>query len=95
VAANGSVSLAGQIQKDPSARSEYPVRVRIEHNHEQIWPASGWAEVPDFGAPLAYQVKEFAVREGDAIRFVVKRSGEDLPQPIVWNPSVELHDVAR
>jgi hypothetical protein len=94
VAANSSVSLAGQIQKDPSARSESPVMVRIEHNDEQIWPATGWADVPAFGAPMAYEVKNLAVREGDRIRFVVRRSGENQPQPIVWNPSIEVHDVA-
>jgi hypothetical protein len=92
VAAHGSISLAGQIQKDPSARSEYPVRVRIEHNDKQLWPATGWADVPAFGAPLAYQVKDLAVGEGDLIRFVVKRSGEDQPQPIVWNPTIEVHN---
>jgi hypothetical protein len=91
VAANGSVTLTGQIQKDPSARSEYPVMVTIEHNDEQIWPASGWAHVPAFAAPLTYQVDRRSVRAGDAIRFVVKRSGENQPQPIVWNPSVEIH----
>jgi hypothetical protein len=94
VAANGSVSLTGQIQKDPSARSEYPVRVRIEHEEKQIWPASGWAEIPAFGAPLTYQVRELAVRKGDVIRFVVQRSGQDQPQPIIWNPSIEVHDLA-
>jgi hypothetical protein len=90
VSADCSASLSGNIEKDPSANSESPVSVRIERNGEQIWPASGWAEVPAFGAPMAYQVKDLALREGDAIRFVVKRNGENRPQPIIWNPSIEL-----
>jgi len=92
---DGLVTLTGQIQKDPSARSESPVQVRIEHNDEQIWPVSGWASVPAFGAPLTCEVKRRAVRKGDTLRFVVKRNGENQPQPIVWNPMIEVHEVSR
>jgi hypothetical protein len=90
VSANCAVHLSGEIQKDPSADSESPVSVRIEHNGKQIWPVSGWADVPHFGAPMAYQLKDLAVREGDAIRFVVKRNGANQPQPIIWNPVIQI-----
>src|SRR6202034_1590277 len=90
VSADCSASLSGRIEKDPSANSESPVSVRIERNGEQIWPASGWAEVPAFGARMGYQVKDLALHAGDAIRFVIKRNGENRPQPIIWNPSIEL-----
>jgi hypothetical protein len=90
VETNGSVHLSGEIQKDPSADSESPVEVRIEHNEKPIWPVSGWADVPHFGAPMAYELKGLAVREGDAIRFVVKRTGANQPQPIIWNPVIEI-----
>jgi hypothetical protein len=65
--------------------------VRIERNGQQIWPASGWAEVPSFGAPTSYQLKDVAFRGGDAIRFIVKRDGANRPQPIIWNPIIELN----
>jgi hypothetical protein len=85
-----SADLSGQIQKDPSADSDSLVSIRIEHNGKQIWPASGWADVPRFGAPATYVLKDLAVREGDAIRFVVKRNDANRPQPIIWNPLIEL-----
>ena len=84
-----SANLSGQLQKDPSAGSE-PVLVRIEHNAKQIWPASGWAEVPHFGAPVMYELKDLDVHEGDAIRFVIKRNDANQPQPIIWNPMIKL-----
>lgn len=89
---NGSIQLAGEIQKDPSAHSEYPVRVRIECAGKQVWPATGWIDVPSFGSPTAYLVKHLAVRDGDAIRFIVRRNDENRPQPIVWNPRIEFHN---
>jgi hypothetical protein len=85
-----SANLSGQIQKDPSADSDSPVVVRIEHNGKQIWPASGWADVPRFGAAATYVLKDLAVHEGDAIRFIVKRNDANRPQPIIWNPMIEL-----
>jgi hypothetical protein len=86
-----SAHLSGEIQKDPSAASESPVLVRIEHNGQQIWPSSGWVEVPPFGAPTSYQLKDVAIRGGDAVRFIVKRNGVNRPEPIIWNPIIELN----
>ena len=47
-----------------------------------------WEPVPAFGAPLTYQISRLALRKGEAIRFVVKRNGENRTQPIIWNPSI-------
>ena len=91
ISANSSVRLSGEVQKDPSADAESPVAVRILHNARQVWPASGWADVPRFGAPTAYQLKNLAVRKGDSLRFIVKRNGANRPQPVIWNPIIELH----
>ncbi len=90
VARTCSARLSGQVQKDPSADSESPVLVRIDHNEKQIWPASGWADVPHFGTPATYELKDLAVREGDTLRFIVKRNDANRPQPILWNPLIEL-----
>jgi len=89
-AQDGSANLSGEIQKDPSAEPNFLVLVRIEHGKDQIWPASGWTAVPEFGAPIPYQVKDLAIHEGDAIRFVVKRSGENRSEPIIWNPVIVI-----
>ena len=56
-------------------------------NQEQVWPATGWAQVPAFGSPLHYEVKNIPVRRGDAIRFVVKRIEETRSEPIL----MEIH----
>jgi hypothetical protein len=90
IPAKGLAALSGEIQKDPSEKSEAPVAVKIEHNAKQIWPSSGWLEVPHFGAPARYHLNDIAVAEGDVVRFIVKRNGENRTQPIVWNPLIEL-----
>ncbi len=85
---DGSASLSGSVEKDPSADSAAPVFVRIYHQNQQIWPAAEWAPVPAFGAPITYQISALVVRKGEAIRFVVKRNEENRAQPIIWNPSI-------
>jgi hypothetical protein len=85
---DGSVSLSAQVEKDPSADPSAPVFVRIYHQNAQIWPAAEWAPVPPFGTPLTYRLKDVAIRKGEAIRFIVKRNGENRAEPIIWNPSI-------
>ena len=90
ISENGSVSLSGELQEDPSAEPTFPVSVRIQKNQEQVWPATGWAQVPAFNSPLRYEVKNISVRRGDALRFVVKRIGEVRSEPIIWNPLIAI-----
>jgi hypothetical protein len=90
IADASAATLSGELQKDPSAEPTFSVSVRIEKNQEQVWPATGWAQVPAFGSPLHYEVKNIPVRRGDAIRFVVKRIGDTRSEPILWNPLVVL-----
>ncbi len=90
VSGNGSLSLTGQLQKDPSAEPAFPVSVRIEHNGKQIWPASGWKTVPAFGAPASHTIENIAVLQGDSIRFVIKRLSENRAIPIIWNPVIQI-----
>jgi len=85
-----SVSISGQLQKDPSADLAVKIFVRIMHNHEQIWPASGWEIVPVFGDPMLFEVGGLPIRQGDAIRFVVRRNDEERADPIIWNPVIVL-----
>lgn len=94
IPAGGLASLSGNVQKDPSANSGAAVAVRIEHNAKQIWPSSGWLDVPHFGAPASYDLKDIVVSQGDVIRFVVKRNGADRPQPLIWNPLIELKRIS-
>jgi hypothetical protein len=91
IPANGSVHLSGETEKDPSAVAELPVLARIDHNGQQVWPASGWNAVPSFGAPTSHLLQDVAVQRGDTLRFILKRSGANEPQPIIWNPIIELH----
>jgi hypothetical protein len=91
VSADCTVQISGEIQKDPSAVAAAPVLVRIDCNAKQIWPASDWSAVPSFGSPAKYEVKNLAVRKGDVLRFIVKRSGANQPQPIIWNPMIDIH----
>jgi hypothetical protein len=84
------VSIHGQAEKDPSTEKTLDVFVRIDRNLEQIWPASGWAAVPRYGDPLRYELGSVALRKDDAIRFVIRRSEDDRPAPIIWNPVIVM-----
>lgn len=88
--ANGTLSISGKVEKDPSAEADFPVFVRIEHNDKQIWPASEWAAVPAFGSATSHASENIAVRQGDTIRFVFKRLGENRAVPIIWHPIIHI-----
>jgi hypothetical protein len=86
---NGKVTVSGEVRKDPSAEQSRAIHVRILRNREQLWPVSDWASVPPFDTqPLRVQLDSIAVREGDRVRFVIRRNGENRAQPIIWNPSI-------
>ena len=88
VSQDAVAGVSGQLQKDPSAEALTPVFVRIEHNGQQIWPQSEWAEVPAYGKPAEYKIDSVSVHVNNTLRFVVKRNGEDRIQPVIWNPRI-------
>jgi hypothetical protein len=86
---DGTLTISGRLQKDPSAEQELPVFARVLDNSRQIWPATRWASVPAFGdAAMKCDIKAVSVHKGDAIRFAVKRNANNRSQPIIWNPSI-------
>jgi hypothetical protein len=93
VPASGLVDSHGVIRKDPSAENQASCWVRILLNSRQIWPVEGWAEVPpSYDAPTSYAIANLRVSAGDKIRFVVKHSGVNRADPIVWDPAVVIRD---
>ncbi len=89
---DGSGSVSGELQKDPSAEPSFAVFVRIEHNGKKIWPEPDWANVPVFGKPVPFSMKDLALHKGDTLRFVVKRNDKDRAEPIIWDPVIALED---
>jgi hypothetical protein len=89
--ASGMLSTTGTIRKDPSAENRLSCLVRILQNSKQVWPAEGWAEVaPNYDNPTSYKITNLGVVAGDKIRFVVKHSGENRADPIVWDPTIVI-----
>jgi hypothetical protein len=89
--ANGSLTISGSIRKDPSAENGHPIRARLLHNEQQVWPANGWAEVmPDYAKTIDCRLESLPVAEGDSVRFVLEHSGHIVPDPVVWNPTVMI-----
>lgn len=87
--AESKVTIFGEIRKDPSAENGHSVFARILHNHQQCWPASGWAEVlPDFSKTVSYRLEDFSVAAGDRIGFVLQHTDRNSPDPVIWNPTV-------
>jgi hypothetical protein len=92
----GTISTSGEIRKDPSAENGASVFVKIMRNSDQVWPSQGWAEVkPNYESPTSYNVSSLSVAAGDKVRFVVKRNGENRPDPILWNPKIEVTSGAK
>ncbi len=88
---NGIASIDGFIHKDPSAENGIAAAVKVLHNGRQIWPPSGWVEVqPDSSQRVECRIQALPVSTGDRIRFVARRTGDDEPQPIVWDPAIVL-----
>lgn len=81
--------IDGEIRKDPSAENGRTVGVKVMQNDRQIWPASGWAEVaPDSSKSVTCHLAGVPVAAGDSIRFVARRTGEESPDPILWDPII-------
>jgi len=92
--ANGMLAISANIRKDPSAENGKPVSARILHNGKQIWPASGWAEIPpDYSREVACRLDEVRVSAGDLVRLVVRHTGSDEPDPVIWDPIVTMRRV--
>jgi hypothetical protein len=59
------------------------------HNDQQLWPASGWANIlPDFSKTTQFRLENIAVAKDDSVRFVLKRSGHTAQDTVIWNPTV-------
>ncbi|MCX6621959.1 MAG: hypothetical protein NTY38_12970, partial [Acidobacteria bacterium] len=88
---SGLASIDGFIRKDPSAENGRTAGVKLLHNDRQIWPASGWLEVqPDAAQRVQCRIGSLPVSAGDHIRFVARQTGDDEPQPILWDPVIVL-----
>ncbi len=84
-----TLSIDGLAYKDPTAEDGTTAAVKVLHNGTQIWPASGWMEVPaDPAKRIACRIERVEADAGDAIRFVVRRTGRSTAEPIVWDPAI-------
>jgi hypothetical protein len=89
--ADAVLTIAGSLRKDPSAENGHTIQACILHNHQQIWPPAGWAEVlPEFAKTLDCAVESLLVARGDAVRFVLRHSGHLAEDAVIWNPSVRV-----
>ncbi|MHB9035741.1 MAG: malectin domain-containing carbohydrate-binding protein [Armatimonadota bacterium] len=90
---SGTVRILGRAMKEHYRRDKgAALRVRIMQNDLQIWPASGWTEVPvadDFGCPHDVTV---TVAAGDAISFVLDRGTDRENDIVAWMPRIVYTD---
>jgi hypothetical protein len=89
--ANGVLTISGSIGKDPGSENGRSVGARILHNDRQIWPATGWAEIPpDYIREVACRLDAVAVSAGDAVRFVVRHTGSNEADTVIWDPIIVM-----
>lgn len=84
-----TVSAAGPVSVAPGCIGNTAgVNIRIVKNTTQIWPASGWQNVPNGGS---YSFPSFttSVAAGDNLRFIVDKSGpNNYCDSTTWNQVV-------
>jgi hypothetical protein len=89
--ADAEITVMGSIRKDLSAQNGHTLKARILHNDQQVWPATGWAEVPpEFDKTIEYRLENISVGKGDSVRFVLQHSGQIAQDAVIWNPSVMM-----
>ncbi len=87
----GTLAIDSVIRKDPSAENGRAVEIKVTQNDRQIWPAAGWAVItPDASKAVECHLAAVSADTGDLIRFVVRRTGQETPDPILWDPSIVL-----
>jgi hypothetical protein len=87
----GVLTISGSIRKDPSSENGRSVRARILHKDRQIWPVSGWAEIPPvFSKEVSYRLENIAVDASDRVRFLLQHSGQNTPDTVIWDPQVVI-----
>jgi hypothetical protein len=92
----GTASIEGYLRKDPSAENHHIARAKVLHNGSQLWPPSGWTEVPpDSRKRVECRIPAVPVRAGDTLRFILEKTGEELPDPVVWDPIIVLSESSR
>jgi len=89
----GTVRVIGRAMKEYYRRDQGgALRVRILHNTQQVWPSSGWAEVPVgdlFGVQHDFTV---SVAAGDRLRFVLDTGAAPDGDVICWMPRLVYSD---
>jgi hypothetical protein len=83
------IGMSRNTHKAPSAMNGRAAAVRILHNARQIWPVSGWSEIPpEYGKRISYRTENLPVAASDKIRFVLKHNDINSADPVVWDPTI-------
>ncbi len=92
--ANGTVRVIGRAMKEWYRQEKgSPLRVRILHGAQQVWPGEGFATVRPKDLIGATHDVTLTVAAGDAIRFVLDRGTSPDDEIIAWMPRISYTDV--
>jgi hypothetical protein len=87
--AAGTVRVVGRAMKEYYRQGlGNPLRVRILHNTRQVWPSSGWADVPLNDLVGASHDLTLDLAAGDTLRFVLGRSAAPEEDIVAWMPRI-------
>ncbi len=87
-----TLTIAGNLEMDPSAEPDLAVFARIDHGKEQLWPSTDWSSIPVYGSPLQCEIRKVHLLRGDTVRFVIKRTTAQRAQPIIWSPRITVDE---
>ncbi|MCL5097434.1 MAG: malectin, partial [Candidatus Omnitrophica bacterium] len=85
----GTVRVIGRAIKEYYRRGQgEPLRVRIRHGAEQVWPDQGWAVVALNDLQGCGHDLEVRVKKGDLIRFELGPGSQPEQDIIAWMPRI-------
>jgi TorA maturation chaperone TorD len=65
--------------------------VKAKAAYQDFFAESGWAEVPPFYSKgLSHEGETIIASAQDMVRFVVRHSERNIPDPVIWNPRVVM-----
>jgi hypothetical protein len=85
----GKVRIVSRVMKEYYRRDKgAPLQVRMLHGDKQIWPQSGWAQVPIGDLKGCMHDVTVDLAKGDTIRFVLDRGANPEDDVIAWMPRI-------
>jgi len=84
----GTVRVVGRAIKEFRHRFGAALKVRILRNDKPLWPAEGWATVPEYDLAGCTHDVRVTLEQGDTLRFVLDKGASPKDELLAWMPRI-------